>query len=264
MKSPLLLAAVLLITTVTGCATTATITPEQRNAISAISLRSTQSETPITVEVVEIDGAAAGAQGGLVGIVLAKAMLDPGNRKRKMQSLLKAKAFNEVTGPIDSPAMLTHSLRQTLAGSRFSVDPQAAPYLTYKIQNRLSQDTRTLEMKTDYSLHQQTGDTIHQGAVSVQYEIHSKWTRERLLAQIQHSANESAQLIAMDLQGTAVAGERASVGYIVGELISNKKLRTVPSPAGHGYHRYRDNSGLLISVATESGNPRVRKFYELH
>ena len=89
------------------CGTTATITPEQRSTISPISQRGTQSQTPITVEFLEHASAAAVPQGGLVGIVLVIAMLGNGNRKREMQSLLKVKAFNVTTGPIDSPGKIT-------------------------------------------------------------------------------------------------------------------------------------------------------------
>ncbi len=248
----------------TGCTTVHVLTPEQRIKIGSIRVIGGPGPTPITVDYKHTDNSAVGAAtGGLLGAMIYSAMDAPENSKAIMQSLLKAKEFTNLLGPVDSSKNLKQLLNESLVQLKQKVQVDADTLLNYEIHNRLSEDTKTLEVKTKYSL-QPTGShvSLHSNTVRVQFTVVKAWNKQKLEAALYAAVKESALLIAAEVVGTITEGENTSVPYFYNSYRNTKVLSSLGYSGKNRFARFREKNGNLVSVASENSEIYIQQFQQ--
>ena len=249
-----------------ACTTTSPrISQEQRAAISTLAVQNFSTENEFTVEFQEVDTSDIGlAAGGIVGLMVTSALDAPANRRSKLRALTKASAFNQLVDPKTNASTLQSNLSSKLAADGYLVDESATVVLNYKLLNRLSEDTRTLELQTKYSLRSiktlDKNKQLHTNTVHVQYTVADTWNAEKLRLAMDSAIEQTAMLIAMDLSESQPQGTRVAVNTIRGNHQSSITATSIQTLPANKYSNYRLKNGELFAISGESSNLFLRTF----
>lgn len=178
-----------------------------------------------------------------------------------MDSLLKAREFTKLVGSVDSSNTLKKLLNESLVQLKQNVRIDADTLLNYKIHNRLSEDTKTLEVKTVYSLRSMASHVpLHSNTVPVQFTVVKAWNKQKLESALYALVNETASLIAAEVAGTITNGENISVVH----YYNGYRRLQVHSNLGYSdkqhFARFREKNGNLVSVASENSEIYIQQF----